>query len=407
MKVMNKKLLFVVLLAALSAQGREYQYKRSLPGALPGWHKVILPDGIFGKIRQDMADVRILGVAANGDTVEAPYILLISRGRRAEHELTFKTINRSHNKKGYFYTFENDAGQTINQITPRFKTTDFDWRIRLEGSHDQREWFTLTRDYRILSLKNKGTFFKYTDIAFPESDFRYFRLFIPAATDPGLISARLFREESSPGIFRGYSLHSLQIRQEQRARQTTVEAELNLSLPVSYLKLTPGDSLDYYRPLTVKYLADSFNTGQGWKYRYRRLVGGILDSRKENVFIFPAVTAKKLKIIINNGDNPPLHVISAEVKGYIYTLITRVTQAADYYLCYGRADARRPSYDIARFKENIPDSLDTLTPGEERALPKKEEKSPALFENSAWLWLALGLIMVLLGWFSVKMMRGA
>ncbi len=404
---MNKKLLLLLLLAALSARGREYQYKRPLPGALPGWHKVILPDGIFGKIRQDMADIRILGVTANGDTVEAPYILRISRGRRAERELTLKTINHSHNEKGFFYTFKNDAGQTINQITPRFKTTDFDWRIRMEGSHDQREWFTLTRDYRILSLKNKDTFFKYTDIVFPESDFHYFRLFIPAAADPGLISARLFREESSPGIFRDYQLKSLQVRQERGVRQTIVEAELNLDLPVSFLKLTVVDSMDYFRPLTVKYLADSFNTEQGWKYRYRRLAGGILDSRKENVFIFPAVTAKKLKIIINNGDNPPLHVVTAEVKGYIYTLVTRVTQVADYYLCYGRADARRPSYDIARFKENIPDALDTLTPGEERALPKKEEKSPALFESSAWLWLALGLIMVLLGWFSVKMMRGA
>ena len=404
---MTKKLLTLLLLLSLNGFGQDYAYKRSLSAAAPGWYKIDLPVEIFAKIKPDMSDLRIIGFTAERDTVEAPYILRTSRGREEIQQVSFRTINRTRNKKGYFYTFERSGKTTINQITTEFKTEDFDWRIRLEGSADQRDWYTLTQDYRILSLKNNETAFKFTDIIFPESDFRFFRLFVPATGDPGLQSATLSRIIKGKSTFRSYPVTDLETHEERRARQTILEASLKQPVPVSYLKLTVTDSIDYYRPTTIKYLADSFKTDRGWKYRYRRLASGILDSRGENAFVFPAITTQRLKIIINNDDNPPLHTWKTEVRGYIYTLVTRVTQPADYYLYYGRANGKRPAYDIIRFAESIPDSLDALTPGEERLLVKKAVKSPALFENRYWLWLMLGLIIVLLGWFSIRMMRNA
>ncbi len=403
---MIKAMIPLLLLLTLDTFGQAYRYKRPLPGARPGWHEIVLPDALYGRIKQDMSDMRILGVTTQGDTVEAPYILRVSRGRNGQEEIAFKTINRVHDSKGYFHTFEKTAGQAINRITVQFNRANFDWRIRLEGSHDQREWFTLAEDYRILSLEKNKTVFRYTDIVFPESDFTYFRLFIPATDDPGLQSAVLSREKREENRFRPYRVRKLERGKERHAR-TVLMVELEQPLPVSYLGLDVTDSMDYYRPVTVTYLADSFRTERGWKYRYRRLTSGVLDSRRKVPLVFPTVTAQKLKIIINNDDNPPLHTGAVEVKGYIHTLVARFPQPANYALYYGRAGAKPPVYDIARFTDRIPDTLPPLTPDREQVLFREGGEEAALFEDPLWLWLTLGLLIVLLGGFSLKMMRDA
>src|SRR5690606_40823506 len=63
----------------------------------------------------------------------------------------------AHNESGYFFTFEMPAREPINQLYLQFKEKNFDWKIRLEGSHDQQEWFTIADDYRIVSISNQLT----------------------------------------------------------------------------------------------------------------------------------------------------------------------------------------------------------------------------------------------------------
>ena len=72
-----KKILFIIILIAHSsyAQLHTYYYKQQLQGVNPNaWHKITLPENIFGQMKSGYADLRIYGVSAT-DTIEIPYLL--------------------------------------------------------------------------------------------------------------------------------------------------------------------------------------------------------------------------------------------------------------------------------------------------------------------------------------------
>ena len=111
-----------------------------------------------------------------------------------------------------------------------------------------------------------------------------------------------------------------------------------------------------------------------------------------------------MRIEIENFDNRPLKIEGVTVKGYEHQLIARFTEPAKYYLVYGNPKANKPNYDISNFTENIPNTISALNLSKEKTIDKKEvSKRSPLFENKLWLWGIMGLIICLLGWFTIKM----
>ena len=408
MRPRTKPFIFLFLFVCSVAYGQmeQYNYKREITGYSGQWNKLILPDEIFGKISQNLNDIRIYGTTANNDTVEAPYLLRLSTGNISGKEISFNTLNTSHNDKGYYFTFEIPATEPINQILLDFKQENFDWRIKLEGSQNQNDWFTISDNYRILSIKNEITDFQFTRLTFPDSKYRFFRLQIDSKEKPELNQAKISQNEIANGTFRNYIVNNFYVTENKELKQTEIDFELQMPVPVSFLKLEVKDSFDYYRPFIIKYLTDSIKTEQGWKYNYSTLTSGTLNSIDKNGFNFSSTTVQKLKIIINNADNQPLTIDSIQVKGVEHELLVRFTEQATYYLTYGNKSATSPVYDINRFADKVPVELTTLNLGDEQLIEKREiPLTEPLFKNKTWLWLIMGLIIIVLGWFSIRMMK--
>ena len=406
---MRIKILAILLLPACTfsfAQIGEYSYKRELKGISEPWHKIILPDEVFGHISQELTDIRIFGITAGSDTIEAPYILRLATEKVSIREVAFKIINASHNDKGHYFTFEIPAPEPINQIKLDFGQRNFDWQITLEGSQNQIDWFTVVENYRILSIKNGITDFQFTTLSFPASKYQYFRLLIDSREKPDLTAAIIALYEMTEGTFRNYPIRKFDVNENRETRQTEIEIGLNMPVAVSHVKIDVKDSFDYYRPVTIKYLTDSINTEQGWKYNYSTLTSGILNSIENNEFQFSSTTVQQLKIIIHNHDNQPLTINDLQVKGYVHELIARFSEQATYFLIYGNKASPRPNYDIDRFTDKVPATLTALVPGNELTIEKEQiPLIDPLFKNKLWLWTIMGLIIVLLGWFSVKLIR--
>lgn len=387
------------------AQIGEYSYKRELKGISEQWHKIILPDEVFGHLSQDLSDIRIFGITA-GDTIEAPYMLRLAVEKIFLREVEFEILNASHNDKGHYFTFEIPTAEPINQIKLDFSQRNFDWRITLEGSLNQTDWFTVLENYRILSIKNGITDFQFTKLIFPSSKYRYFRLLVDSKEKPELTAAIIAQHEITDGKYRNYSIRKFDTKENSEAGQTEIDIGLHMPVPVSHLKIHVKDTFDYYRPVTIKYLTDSIKTEQGWKYNYSTLTSGTLNSIEENEFHFSSTMVQLLKIFIHNHDNQSLTIDSLQVKGYVHELLVRFTGQATYFLTYGNKAAARPHYDIDRFTGKVPATLTALDPGNEVTIEKEQVPlTDPLFKNKLWLWTIMGLIIVLLGWFSIKMIR--
>ncbi len=369
-KLISTLLLFNCLFTF--GQIEEYNFKREIKGVSEQWHKIILPDELFGRLSNDLSDIRIFGITAGNDTIETPYLLRLASDRESCKDVAFKTLNASHNDEGYYFTFEIPTTEAIDQIKLDFRQKNFDWRIKLEGSQNQNDWFTVVENYRILSIKNDIADFQITKLIFPNSTYRFFRLHIESKEKPVLTAASFTQQEIIAGTFRNYTIKKYNIKDNRETKQTEIDIELQMPVPVSYLNLEVKDLFDYYRPVTINYLSDSIKTEKGWKYNYHVLTSATLNSIDKNGFKFSSTTVKKLKIIINNQDNQPLTIASIQVKGYEHELLVRFTEQATYFLTYGNKSAIKPLYDIERFFDKVPVEMTTLKLGNEQEIKKAD-----------------------------------
>ncbi len=397
----------VFLLGSYSyGQMEQYNYKRELQGVNSTWHKVILPQEIFEKVAPNLDDIRIYGLTSKNDTIEASYLLQPKTEKLISKEVNFKIVNTSHNKRGYYITFEVASKDAINQLNLDFKQHNFDWKLALEGSQNQQEWFTIVDDYRVLSIVNSETNYQFTKINFPSSKYHYLRLLIKSEEKPIVSSAKIAFHEISNGSYNSYSIEEIRTIQNKEQKKTILEIDLKSPASVSSINLNINNKFDYYRPITIQYVSDSVKTELGWIYNYKTITGGTLNSIEKNEFKFESRILNKLKISISNLDNAPLTVDGITVKGFVHQLVARVTEPATYFLTYGNEKATKPNYDIARFVSKIPKNLTVLNLGKEQRIDKKEikEKEP-LFKNKNWLWAVMTLIILVLGGFSIKMMK--
>jgi hypothetical protein len=407
MKLRVKFIATLLSLATISfGQQHHYHYQRELKGVNDAWHKIILPDEVFGKVTQQLSDIRILGITASHDTLEAPYFIRFTAPKMASKPIDFKLLNSSHNDKGYYFTFEIPTIKPINALELDFEQQNFDWQTKLEGSRNQNEWFVLTDNYRILSIKNNLTDYRFTKLIFPTASYRYFRLQIKTSEKPELKLASLSQNEQVNGVFKNFTLQRFNIKENKATKETQISISLQQAVPICRLKIVSKDTFDYYRPIRISYLSDSIRTPKGWQYSYSTLASGILNSIETNEFNFSPTIAQHLEIYIQNNDNRPLHLSTTQVSGYVYELVARFTEKATYYLVYGNPDAELPNYDISRFSEKVPEPLEALALGDEK--PTSNENLNAtqpLFQNKLWLWVLMVLIIGVLGGFSINMIR--
>ncbi|WP_338813990.1 hypothetical protein V9L05_00795 [Bernardetia sp. Wsw4-3y2] len=409
-----------------------FLYKRELKGIQKSnqteWYKINVPIEVIEKINTDFSDIRIFGVT-NSDTLEAPFLTRKIMQKSENQKVDFKIINSSKKENAYFFTLEKDnttrQEEATNLIKLDFENTNFDWRVKLEGSQNQNEWFEILNDYRIVSIQNEFTEYKFTRLIFPNSKYKYYRIKLSDKSEkqsqngfknnePKLNSASVFLQKTIEGNFEGLEIISKNIEVNKDKKQTIIDIELTHSVPIDFLSLEVKNDFDYYRSIQIKYLLDSTITEKGVIYNFVTLHTSTLSSiEKQNgsssFFINSNEKSKKYQIIIDNQDNQPLDIGQLEIKGYINQIFTRVSpsdKAISYFLMYGNERLQKPNYDIVRFQNTIPTDVTLLELDSEQKIPQKEvEKVTPLFENSLWLWLLMGTIILVLTVFTFKMMK--
>ncbi|ANQ52358.1 DUF3999 family protein [Flammeovirga sp. MY04] len=384
----------------------QFDYKNKLNGIQDQWHKIELTDDIIGQTNQKLSDIRVFGITSENDTVVAPYILSFQPKKEIIKKVDFKRINDTHDANRYYYTFLLKDKEAINQIKLDFGLENFDWKVKLEASQDQKKWFTVVEDYRLLSIKNDQMEYKFTDVKFKDAHYPYFRLSIKTGEDPTLTSAKINRKIIEDGDIKSFPIANYNVIDHKKDKTSEVNIDFGKKVRINHLSFNFEEDFDFYRYATIKYLSDSVKTEKGWKYNYKTLKGYTFNSVEKNEVNFKSTTLQKLKIIIYNKQNQPIQFSSVKASGHHYYLTTRFTEEANYWVVYGGKNVYAPDYDIKHFKKNIPENISTLEMGQQEEIEKIDKvKEEALFENEIWLWAIMGVMVFVLGGFAVKMLK--
>ena len=407
---MSKKIFSVVifsiaLAANIYSQLDNYSKHTALSGISEEWQLLTLPMEAYPHMQSDLSDVRVFGITTANDTVEAPYIIFRRDEQVKKVYVGHKQINKVKDSKGYYYTWIVDDPGILTEIYLDFDHKNFDWNIKLEGSANQEEWFTIVDDYRVLSIKTDKTDYSFSQVYFPAVQYKYYRMLVKSDKDPKLKTAKTIQEVKKEGKFNTIEIQRQDVIIDKDARQTVLEIELKHTAPLSELQLSVANDFDYYRPIKIQYLADSVKTERGYSYQYRTLQRGTLSSVDKQVYSLKNTMCRKLKVIVTDGDNQPLKYLDSDIKSSVYELAVRFTEPGQYFLAYGNERANKPSYDIQNFAKSIPTEMKLveLENTQERVVTEVAEKEP-LIKSKTWLWLIMGVIIVLLGWFSLSML---
>ncbi len=394
-----------------SQEGYLYKRKIELKKDTLNWNSIEIPDEMYHKVKPDLSDIRIFGFKDN-DTIEVPYILkFIPNDFDFGLSLSGKIINKSYSSSKFYFTIEIDQDdKVLNKIDLSFTNENFDWKVKLEGSQNQNEWFSILDNYRILSIKNSETDYRFEKLVFEDSKYKFYRISVETNQEPKLKDFYLYGEVTNENVqFKTLNIKDFSLKTDKKNRQTIIEFSLKNKLPVHSLKLNVNDEFLYHRPIVIEYLKDSTKTEKGWIKNYNHFSSGIISSRERTDFVCYSnfeYIAKDFRIIIDNQDNIPLKINSVDVNALDYNLIFQLPNESDLYLYYGNSEAFEPSYDLKKYRGfiNETDIKINSTLSDEILIPKKEEiVQKPLFESEYWLWIVMGIIIIVLGYFSLKM----
>jgi hypothetical protein len=398
--------LIAVMFAANTgyAQQSDFHYKRKIQSIeTRGWFGIPLPSDIFKHINDDYSDLRVLKIS-NNDTTEIPYLLKVREAVAERESVTLKEINKSKRAGKTYVTFETPKGRTINHAVFNFEEENFDAAITLEGSHDQKQWFTITEKQRIVSLHKNGIQFTSTDVSFPPTNYQFLRATIEGSSITFLSAS--FEEIKT---IKGYDHDVAQqwkVTNHKSKRQTIVDIMFKTIEPVDRLAVTVDQSTDFYRTYSLEVLTDSVKTEKGYLRQYNTLQSGYLTSIRDNDVDFSIAKAQQLRLTIFNEDNAPLKIKTITVSRPEIALVSEFNSGDDLFLFYGNSIIQAPSYDLVHFQDNVPDSLSLLTLDNETAIDHESaEKERPLFQNPVWLWSIMGLMILLLGFFTLRMVK--
>lgn len=404
MKKSSLIIFLFILFGSLNLYGQVsgFKYRQELLGVSSRFHSLELPNEVL--MHSSFSDLRVIRIN-DSDTFEEPYFLkTLEREVAKRTKESFSILNK--NSKGDLHTFtlKTKDSKTINAIQLDFEQHNFDWKVKLEGSQDNKEWFTVIKDYRILSIKNEVTDYSFSLLNFPMSSYAFYRVSIESVVKPELSNVTMNLIGGLKGKYRKYEPKKYLLEYDEEKKQTIITFELEGVLPVSDIRFVMNDSEDYYRPFKIYSDTDTIKGKKRILYS-NVLFRGTLSSLENPNCSFVTTKAKYFKIVINNHNNRPIDIEEVVVTGPIKELTIKIELGGKHYLYYGNSLLSKPVYDLINFRNKIPTNLSVLKVSQVEELDVfKVEKTP-LITSVWWLWLVLGVILVLLFLGTLKMMK--
>jgi Protein of unknown function (DUF3999) len=392
------------LAITLYGQRQDYQYKRKIQAVEnSGWYGIHLPADIFEHVTEDFSDLRIMKISGS-DTTEIPYLLKVREAISTTKTINFKEVNKSKRDGKTYVTFQVPDGRTVNHAVFNFEEDNYDASVTIEGSQDQKQWFTITEKQRVVSLQKAGIEFASRDISFPPTNYQFLRATIQG-TPVTFVSASFEEAVVKNGVVHAVDL-KWKTTEKKSDKQTIIDLTFTNVEPADQLSIVVDQATDYYRTYSMEVLTDSFKTEKGYRRNYTTLQSGYLTSIRKNDLVFPLTKTKQLRLTIFNADNAPLKIKTITASRPAIAIVGDFSGSNDYHLFYGNTALAAPSYDLVHFQDKVPDLLVLLSLGKEIPIDdNKATPQTPLFENPVWIWSIIGLMMLVLGFFTLRMIR--
>lgn len=407
---MKRTLSAILLISSVSvlAQIENYSFKRKINKVeKEGYYKIGLSPEVIARSKSDLSDFRIYTIAEN-DTTEVPYLMDWLGSKVKEVPIEFELINDTYNEKCCSYvTLKFPKKQTINQIKLNVKEPNFDKSLKIEGSNDNKQWFTIKDHLRIVRFQNATEDYSYTTLNFQSTEYNYFRL---KFDDDGsyrvtVTEAFAFENQLIQGEYDELKVGTLKQTEDKKEKASDVIVEFGFPYLVNYITLKSDSKGDFYRNVNVYGSSGTVATPKGEVDNWYMINTSVFSSEEDNIIYCSNSKTRKLKIEIINYDNEPIEIKEVKAFAEKTQLVASLPASDNLYLAYGKADDNSPSYDLVHFKEKIPTSFSNVDYGAEQVKVISIDKPDQLIKSKVWLWVVMGVVLIVIGYFAMSMLK--
>jgi uncharacterized protein DUF3999 len=394
-------IVFSVMLAASSSISY-FQYQRRMqPIGATGQYYIVVDENIFAHARQDLADVRLLD---KGKVV--PYKLEKESGGSQTQQRTAQILQPGSVAGKTQFFLDLSAGPEYDRVTLRLATKNFVAHARVEGQDDLhgKAWASLgsTTVYD-LSSENLG---HNSTLQFPLSAYRYLKVTFDGAVKPADV------QQATVGVT--YSEESVwrdvraELKQEQHEKETILTLTVPANTPVerAIVEVDPSQA-NFRRAVQFRDSRDVVQVSSEITRVHILRNGQKVDFEQTNFSVCPscaepegtAAAPETSRIVIHNGDDPPLKITGVRLQQYERRIYFNATAGAQPVLFYGDAKLEPPQYDYAKlFQKDSSVQAVALNNEEVNAVrAERPDERPWSERHPAMLWVAILAAVAILG----------
>lgn len=373
-----------------------FRYERSVNvGGSDGQKYIVVDEAMWQQMRRDLGDMRLYS-----GTAEVPYAMHVQRGGRSLQQNEAKLLDLGDSNGVTGFKLQPSVSE-YDTITLDLKTKNFVTQADVEGSDDGSQWTRMsTATIFDFSDEKLGT---NLEIKLPSSShFQLLRIRIPSGVAPkDVVGATIATLKD-----RGASWVSIpaQIKTSQSGRDTVLEWDAS-PIPLERVQLAIGDhAVNFHRPAEL-FDADGHLLASGNFTRVHMRRNGRLIDREELALDLPYATeSKKFKLVIHNGDDPPLPIQSVQPLSYERRVYFEPRGRQDLTLYFADEKVEPPVYDYAQFFQESPEATRAeLGPARTNAVYQSRPDDRPWTERNKWvLWTALIAAVLGLGAVAVR-----
>lgn len=402
--------LCLILLFSYGAPAWAQSFKAEAPLQSPprdGFYRILISPAIGSHLNGDLTDIRIF----NNKNREVPYLLeKESASRQAEHFIAYDIISKK--SKSHCCTeliLQNEKRTPINNIQLIIKNAEA-WReASLLGSDDQQQWYAIKDHFVLRAPVNSSATQQLEIVDFPWSNYEFYLLKIKDSVNAPLniIKAGYYETKSLNGNYTSLDVRTT-ASDSISQKKTFVRIQLSGLQLVDKMEFDVSGAKYYRRNATLLEKRTRISKKGKLTEYYRPVLNFELTSSRTTIIEPKDLRGQEFLIEIQNEDNPPLSISSVKVFQLNRYLTAWLSGESNYAIKFGAPRLKEPVYDLAFFKDSIPDQIELLHPGKVSTLEQTAAaKSETLFSNKNIIWLAIIAVMIVLGLMSAKLAREA
>ena len=407
-----------ILLAGVVLAGPSipfFKYQRPVQTQPGGQRFLAVDEQIWKNARPDLGDLRLYS-----GQQEVPYALMVERGSRESDNRDVRVLQQSVVGGKTQFVIDMTGVAEYDHIALKLAAKNFVAHARVEGQDDLRggHWAWLGESILYdLSKENLGG---NSVLRLPLSVYRYLRVTIDGPVKPDEIlgaSAEFLQEQKAVcrdvGGAPTVAEMPMSAARNDSSRRNGKATVLTFTVPEKVpldrvvLDIDPAQP-NFRRSVQITDHKDDY-VGSGEIDRVHMVRSGQKIDSDDYDVNFSAVGRKTIKVIIDNGDDPPLKIKSARLQQLEHRLYFDAPASAQLKLYYGDEKLDPPVYDYAKLFLLAKDAAAAQLGAEEAnaAYTGRPDERPWTERHPAVLWIAIVAAVLILGAIALRSIKTA